>query len=78
MFERETRDAAGISNRSGSTDVFIFVGGALVFPNSILRSAEQEAGGVHALRLDTLRELQSLARDRTLTVRKVFFDDRMA
>ena len=30
MFERETRDAAGISNRSGSTDVFIFVGGALV------------------------------------------------
>ncbi|MGR3685943.1 MAG: LuxR C-terminal-related transcriptional regulator [Paracoccaceae bacterium] len=78
MFERETRDAAGISNRSGSTDVFIFVGGALVFPNSILRIAEQEAGGVHALRLDTLRELQSLARDRTLTVRKVFFDDRMA
>lgn len=78
MFERESREAAGINNRSGATDVFIFVGGALVFPNSILRIAEQEAGGVHALRLDTLRELQSLSRDRTLSVRKVFFDDRMA
>lgn len=78
MFERETRDAAAICNRGGSTDIFVFVGSSLVFPNSILRIAEQEAGGVHGLRLDTLRDLLSLARDRTLSVRKVFFDDRLA
>ena len=78
MFERETSDAAAICNRGGITDIFVFVGSALVFPNSILRIAEQEAGGVHALRVETLRDMLALARDRTICVRKVFFDDRLA
>ncbi|OZB16235.1 MAG: hypothetical protein B7X55_08310 [Rhodobacterales bacterium 34-62-10] len=78
MFERETSDAARFRNRSGITDIFLFVGSALVFPNSILRIAEQEAGGVHALRLDALRDLAALIHDPAIIVRKVFFDDRMA
>lgn len=78
MFERETGDAAAVCNRGGTTDIFLFLGSALVFPNSILRIAEQETGGVHALRLETLRDLLMLVRDRTLSVRKVFFDDRLA
>lgn len=78
MFERETRQSAAINNRSGISDIFLFVGSALVFPNSILRIAEQEAGGVHALRVDTLRDVLALVRDPALCVRKVFFDDRVA
>ncbi|MDX5403252.1 MAG: helix-turn-helix transcriptional regulator [Rhodobacterales bacterium] len=78
MFEREAREAAAINSRSGISDIFLFVGSALVFPNSILRIAEQEAGGVHALRVDTLRDVLALVRDPAFCVRKVFFDDRVA
>lgn len=78
MFERDTSEAAAFRNRSGITDIFLFVGSALVFPNSILRIAEQEAGGVHALRLDALRDVLALVRDPSIIVRKVFFDDRLA
>lgn len=77
MVDRETNEAR-TANRGSAADAFIFVGGALVFPNAILRIAEQEAGGAHALRLDSLQELKTLALERNHLVRKVFFDDRLA
>jgi DNA-binding CsgD family transcriptional regulator len=78
MFERDTQRATAVINRGDCTDVFIFVGGGFVFPNSILRMTEQEAGGVHALRVDSLRDMRGLARDPQWAIRKVFFDDRVA
>jgi DNA-binding CsgD family transcriptional regulator len=78
MFERETREATAVINRGDCTDLFIFIGSSFVFPNSILRMTEQESGGVHALRVDSLRDLRGLARDPQLAIRKVFFDDRVA
>ncbi|MFO8127689.1 response regulator transcription factor [Yoonia sp.] len=59
-------------------NIFAFLGSGLVFPNCILRVAEQEAGGVHAVRLDGPNDLYGLARDEQVVVRKVFFDDRFA
>ena len=78
MFERETRQAADVMHRGDRSDIFLFIGSNLAFPNSILRLAEQEAGAVHGLRLDSLREIRGLARDPRLALRKVFFDDRVS
>ena len=78
MFERDAIYARPKNNLSGSTDIFVFVGSALAFPNSILRMTEQEAGGAHALRVETLRDLLSFSRTSALPVKKVFFDDRLA
>lgn len=75
MFERDHIDAASSNNLGGSTDILVFVGSVLVFPNSILRISEQEAGGVHAIRVESLRDLLTLARDSSFCIRKVFFDD---
>ncbi|MCD1627806.1 MAG: response regulator transcription factor [Paracoccaceae bacterium] len=78
MFERDSNKVATIFNRNECTEVFVFLGSILEFPNSILRIAEQEAGSVHAIRLESVRDLLSLVRDRSISVRKVFFDDRLA
>jgi DNA-binding CsgD family transcriptional regulator len=78
MFERDSNSVAAKINQSVSTEVFVFLGSVLEFPNSILRIAEQEAGGVHAVRLGSVRDLLSLVRDKSISVRKVFFDDRLA
>lgn len=78
MFERDSNKVAAKFNQSDITEVFVFLGSVLEFPNSILRIAEQEAGGVHAIRLESVRDLLSLVRDRSICVRKVFFDDRHA
>lgn len=78
MFERDHIDAAGSNNLGGSTDILVFLGSVLVFPNSILRIAEQEAGGVHAIRVESLRDLLTLARNRSFCIRKIFFDDHFA
>lgn len=78
MFERDNTDAAGSNNLGGSTDILVFLGSVLVFPNSILRISEQEAGGVHAIRVESLRDLLRLARDSSFCIRKVFFDDHFA
>jgi DNA-binding CsgD family transcriptional regulator len=78
MFERDALYARLNNNLNGSTDIFVFVGSALVFPNSILRMTEQEAGGAHALRVESLRDLLSFSRTSAQPVKKVFFDDRLA
>ena len=78
MFERDAIYSRPSNNLSGSTDIFVFVGSALVFPNSILRMTEQEAGGAHALRVERLRDLLSFSRTSAQPVKKVFFDDRLA
>jgi DNA-binding CsgD family transcriptional regulator len=78
MFERDSNKVAANYNFNDSTEVFVFLGSVLEFPNSILRIAEQEAGGVHAIRLGSVRDLLSLVRDRSISVRKVFYDDRLA
>lgn len=75
MFERGSTEAVRSLDTGGKTDILMFLGGALVFPNSILRIAEQEAGGVHAVRVDTLRDMLMLSRSGSFSVRKVFFDD---
>ncbi len=75
MFERGSTEAVRSADLGGKTDILIFLGSALVFPNSILRIAEQEAGGVHAVRVDTLRDMLMLSRSVSFLVRKVFFDD---
>lgn len=78
MFERDAIYARPSNNLGGSTDIFVFVGSALAFPNSILRMTEQEAGGAHALRVETLRDLLSFSRTSAQPVKQVFFDDRLA
>lgn len=78
MFQRDHTDAAGSINPGGSTDILVFLGSVLFFPNSILRIAEQEAGDVHPIRVDTLRDLLTLSRNRSFKIRKVFFDDNLA
>lgn len=75
MFERDHSVAAGSYSLGGPTDILVFIGSVLVFPNPILRIAEQEAGGVHAIRVENLRDLLTLARNPSFCVRKVFFDD---
>lgn len=67
-------------NGDGETalDTFLFVGAGLVFPGSLLRIVEQEAGGVQAIRLDDMRRLPEARLARNWQVRKVFFDDRVA
>ena len=78
MFERDSTDVARSLSLGNATDILVFLGSILVFPNSILRIAEQEAGGVHAVRVDTLRDLLALARNRSFQVGKVFVDDQLA
>ena len=78
MFERATQDDAAMPEHDGADSLLVFVGSALVFPNSILRIADQETGGVRAVRLDTVDALLSLAKDPSLSIRQVFFDDSVA
>ena len=78
MFEPQSREVAHFGDRGSAAETFIFLGGAWVFPESIMRIVEQEAGDAHALRLDSLRDLRTLAAKRNNRVRKVFFDDKLA
>jgi len=58
-------------------DILVFLGPILVFPNSILRIAEQEAGGVHSVRVGSVSELLLLAQNQNGSIKKVFVDDQL-
>ncbi len=78
MFSSDTMNGLPRARKIGAAYTLVFVGGALEFPNTILRLVEQEAGGARALRLESLNDLRQLSLDRQHLVRNVVFDDRLA
>lgn len=76
MLQRDGLDAASFGDAGSIPETFVFLGGASVFPDVMLRMVEQEVDGARTLRLNSLSELRRRA-GRDDLIRKVFFDDRL-
>ena len=75
MLEHKRINTRSFTESAGTTNVLVFLGSNLVFPNSILRIAEQEAGGAQAMRISSVIDLFVVARNRSDAIKKVFIDD---
>lgn len=75
MLEHDRINILSSADPRDTTDILVFLGSTLVFPNSILRIAEQEVGGALSVRVSSVIDLFLLARNRSRAIKKVFIDD---
>lgn len=75
MLEHDRINTLSLAEPVETTDLLVFLGSTLVFPNPILRLAEQEAGRAQAVRVSSVIDLFLLARNRSAAIKKVFIDD---